>query len=83
MNPPATLLTQPKVTYLLRELESVLMLPGDVAEFGVYSGGSAYIIATFIAINAPGKRLHLFDSFEGLPSKGPMDGEEYLTCKGW
>ena len=80
---PQTLLTEPKLTYLLRELESVVMLNGSVSEFGVYAGGSAHIMAIFLSINAPGKRLHLFDSFAGLSAKGPMDGEEYLNCQGW
>ena len=83
MKAPETLLTEPKIAYLLRELESVLMLNGAVAEFGVYSGGSAYIMSVFLAAHAPGKRLYLFDSFEGLPEKGSMDGDTYSTCKGW
>lgn len=37
---------------------------GDMAEFGVYRGGSAYLIAKTV----PQKTLHLFDTFTGIPS---------------
>jgi hypothetical protein len=39
-------------------------LTGDYAEFGVYSGGSARLIHALMFGN---RKLHLFDSFEGLP----------------
>jgi O-methyltransferase len=39
-------------------------LPGDVAEVGVYRGGSAKLIASLKG----GKTLHLFDTFAGLPA---------------
>ena len=42
---------------------------GDIAEVGVYKGGSAKLIC-----EAKGNRqLHLFDTFEGLPSAGSAD----------
>jgi hypothetical protein len=44
-------------------------VPGDIAEVGVYKGGSAKIICT-----AKGNRaLHLFDTFEGLPKVDEVD----------
>jgi len=44
-------------------------VPGDIAEVGVYKGGSAKIICT-----AKGdKSLHLFDTFEGLPKVDEID----------
>lgn len=36
-------------------------LPGDIAEFGVYNGGSTVALAEF------GRRVWAFDTFEGLP----------------
>lgn len=39
-------------------------LPGDIAELGVYSGGSAKLICE----TKGGKSLHLFDTFSGLPA---------------
>jgi len=45
-------------------------LPGDFAEVGVCKGVSAKIIC-----EAKGKKLlHLFDTFEGLPKPGALDG---------
>jgi hypothetical protein len=44
-------------------------VPGDIAEVGVYRGGSAKIICS-----AKGDRhLHLFDTFEGLPKVEEID----------
>jgi hypothetical protein len=44
-------------------------VPGDIAEVGVYKGGSAKIICS-----AKGdKSLHLFDTFEGLPKVEDID----------
>jgi len=40
-------------------------LPGDVAEFGVFMGATAKLIA--YAVKGSGKKVHLFDTFEGLP----------------
>ncbi len=37
---------------------------GDFAQFGVYRGGTARIIESLMTDD---RRLHLFDSFEGLP----------------
>ncbi len=39
-------------------------LPGDFLQFGVFKGHTARIFESFIL---PGRKLHLFDSFEGLP----------------
>lgn len=44
-------------------------VPGDIAEAGVYQGGSARLIC-----EAKGdKPLHLFDTFEGLPEVAHID----------
>jgi hypothetical protein len=42
-------------------------IEGDFAEFGVYRGGSAKLIAALKG----DKRLHLFDTFTGLPEVRP------------
>jgi hypothetical protein len=53
-----------RLASLLYALQEV-SLPGDFAEFGVYKGASAYFMEQFLY----GDRiLHLFDSFEGLPT---------------
>lgn len=44
-------------------------VPGDIAEVGVYMGGSAKIICSVKGE----KHLHLFDTFEGLPQVDEID----------
>ena len=44
-------------------------VPGDIAEVGVYKGGSAKIICSVKG----DKHLHLFDTFEGLPKVEDID----------
>jgi O-methyltransferase len=43
---------------------------GEFFECGVYKGGSASFLAKII--NGSGKRLHLFDTFGGMPETNPM-----------
>jgi hypothetical protein len=53
---------------------------GDMAEVGVYQGGSAKIICEVKGKN----KLHLFDTFEGLPKVSDKDthfGIKYWTDK--
>ncbi len=45
-------------------------VPGDIAEVGVYKGGSA---KTVICSAKGEKHLHLFDTFEGLPKVEDID----------
>jgi O-methyltransferase len=41
-------------------------LDGNFAEFGVYRGGCSWMILSTASL-APSRRLHLFDTFEGIP----------------
>ncbi len=43
---------------------SEIVLEGDWLQFGVFKGQTAKILESYIL---PGRKLHLFDSFEGLP----------------
>lgn len=45
-------------------------VPGDVAEMGVYKGNSAYVIADVMTAWESGKKLYLFDTFQGTPAAG-------------
>lgn len=36
---------------------------GDIAEVGTYLGGTAHLLAK----TSPGKKVHIFDTFEGMP----------------
>lgn len=40
---------------------------GEIAECGVYKGGTAKILAELV----PDRPLHLFDTFEGMPATDP------------
>lgn len=62
-----SLLDETRLAVLREIVLSVADLPGDLAELGVYRGGSA--LAIYRA--APGRRLHLFDTFTGLPAPDP------------
>jgi hypothetical protein len=56
--------------YLIRSaVLATASIPGDLAEVGVFRGGTARIIC-----EAKGARtLHLFDTFEGLPAPAGVD----------
>jgi O-methyltransferase len=46
---------------------------GDFVEAGVFRGGSALLIWRSIESCRDARRLHLYDSFEGLPAPGSQD----------
>lgn len=55
--------------HIYMAVKTTQKIPGDIAEVGVYRGGSAKIICS-----AKGdKALHLFDTFEGLPKVDEID----------
>ncbi len=47
-------------------------LEGDIVECGVFEGASAYLM--FDKITSVQKKMHLFDSFEGLSTPSVIDG---------
>lgn len=47
-------------------------IPGDFVECGVFNGGSA--AAAACAIRSSGRKLWLYDSFEGMPETTAADG---------
>jgi hypothetical protein len=64
----------------LFQLAEATVVPGAaIAEFGVYRGGTARILADIIVRRAPDAELHLFDTFAGMPSADEYDyaGEVY------
>jgi O-methyltransferase len=71
---------------LYQYLKQTSSLDGDVAEFGVFKGGSAYLMASAMKHMQMdrGKTLYLFDTFEGIPTQSPMDhiAEKSFAGKG-
>jgi O-methyltransferase len=57
-------------------LKATKNLSGDIAEFGVYRGGTAKLICEVKS----NKNLYLFDTFEGLPKTSDND---LLVKAGW
>jgi O-methyltransferase len=55
--------------YIFMAVKRTQKVPGDIAEVGVYKGGSAKIICS----EKGEKSLHLFDTFEGLPKVEDID----------
>lgn len=65
-----TLLSSEKLETIARCLKDTELVPGEVAEFGVFQGGGL----EFIAKNrAPNKKVFGFDSFQGLPKPSDPD----------
>lgn len=50
---------------------------GDIVELGCHDGKSSVLIQKLITEHKKPKILHLYDSFEGLPSLGDGDGASY------
>lgn len=46
---------------------------GDMLELGVCRGGTALLLAQATKLHAPARRVHLLDSWQGLPEPGPED----------
>lgn len=64
---------------LLTRLQNVILaeVPGDVCELGCHSGTTSVFFSRMIQELDPGRKLHLYDSFEGLPAKHPKDNPHY------
>lgn len=76
--------TSQESTYDLARVVLARGIPGDFVECGVFAGSSVALMARAImdhteefggftnAVNG-GRRVHLFDSFDGIPTPGPHD----------
>ncbi len=54
--------------------KKALSVPGDLVECGVFCGTQPAIMArVLVEAGEIGRRVHLFDSFEGIPESGPND----------
>lgn len=62
-----TLVDKDRCSILYQFSKHTANLEGDIAEVGVYKGGTAKLISKTL-IN---KQIHLFDTFEGMPETDP------------
>ncbi len=58
---------------------SCLDLPGNIAECGVYSGGIAHLLSLLLQRHASKASLHLFDTFEGMPSASITERDHFVS----
>lgn len=70
------LITDIEAFMMMAIAKSVQKIQGDFAEVGVYKGGSALLLCEVKG----NKKLHLFDTFEGLPDLTTFDNKE-LFCR--
>lgn len=47
--------------------------PGDFVEVGCNAGRSSVLFQSLLLEHGPGRTLHVYDSFAGLPAPGPLD----------
>ena len=64
----------------LKILETPPTVPGDIIECGTYKGGSAANLSLVCRI--VGRKLKIYDSFEGLPEGNPSDRQAEYYKKG-
>ncbi|MEQ8580123.1 MAG: TylF/MycF/NovP-related O-methyltransferase [Marinoscillum sp.] len=65
---PYTLIDPFRIGVLLDLLDQTLDLDGDIVECGAYKGGTGLLLAMLLRDLSIHKKIHLFDSFEGLPA---------------
>lgn len=63
---PYTLLNQDRLFMLWQYARQAQTLSGEIAQLGVFRGGSARMLAELS--RKSGKELHLFDTFAGMPT---------------
>lgn len=68
----------PDRCYVIRQLaQQALSLPGEFAECGVFKGGTARMTARLLSERRADKRLHLFDSFAGMPDSSDFQRDAH------
>ncbi len=73
---PYTMTSHERIVSLIRATEYVVRagIPGDIVECGVWRGGSMMAVArTLLRMRDTGRRLLLFDTFEGMPPPSVHD----------
>ena len=65
---PFTLVSRDRCYVLWRTLQQAMHLDGEVVECGVFRGGTALLEAETMRSQDAVRRLHLFDTFAGMPA---------------
>ena len=68
--------SQQETTKIIELAKTALKSKGDFVEFGCYKGDTSLLLATLLVENSvgnPAKKLWIYDSFAGLPTKDPQD----------
>ena len=60
-----------EIEYILRVARECLKTSGDFVELGCYRGDTSLMLAEIL--KGLGKKLWIYDSFEGLPEKSSED----------
>ncbi len=69
----ATVVDLGRLYLLYQWLLTTLRLPGDCIEVGSFRGGTAKLISEVLLRRRIGARLHLFDTFAGMPDRLAAD----------
>lgn len=75
-----SVMPEERLLVLAEQAAEVREFRGEVAEFGVYYGGSTQLLAAVL----PNKTVHAFDSFEGLANLSPEHDRirAHSACRG-
>ncbi len=65
-----TLVDTVRCFMLYQFAKQIINVQGDVAEIGVYKGGTARLLSKIL--DSTNKVIHLFDTFSGMPSTDPF-----------
>lgn len=69
-------------SYLLAERCLTVPVDGDFVECGVFDGTQIAAMALANQMHQGHRKIHLFDSFMGIPQAGPNDGKDIRACIG-
>jgi O-methyltransferase len=73
---PLTMTSPERLISLSRGIDHIVQqrIPGDIVECGVWRGGSMLLVARKLArLKDTGRKLYLFDTFEGMSEPGSED----------
>lgn len=68
---PHTLVDKPRCFMLYQVLQHALSVSGDMAEVGVYKGGTARLLGLVAQKKGSNKEISIFDTFSGMPVTDP------------